>query len=60
MGRREQRAELESTWCVYEGREPGTPFTRKDIEDADELSREPSTIYQADASVWAFLARLGL
>jgi hypothetical protein len=37
MGRREMRAELEASWSVYEAREPGTPFRRKDIEDADEL-----------------------
>ena len=35
MGRREQRAELRSTWMVLETREPGVPFRRKDIVDAD-------------------------
>jgi hypothetical protein len=36
MGRREQRAELESTWSTYEPREAGVPFRTKDIVDADE------------------------
>lgn len=40
MGRREQRRELESTWNVYVPRKPGTPFTRKDVEDADERSSQ--------------------
>lgn len=36
MGRREQRAELESTWVTYEPREPGTPFRKKDLVDAED------------------------
>lgn len=44
MGRREQRAELESTWSTYEPRVPSTPFRKKDLEDADERASlgEPS------------------
>jgi hypothetical protein len=34
MGRREQRDELQSTWTVLEPVVSGTPFWRKDIEDA--------------------------
>lgn len=34
MGRREDRAELESTWTVYEPRVAGQPITRKDMDDA--------------------------
>lgn len=36
MGRRELRAEVQRTWSVYEPRVPGTPFSQKDIHDADE------------------------
>lgn len=44
MGRREERAELESTWSTYTPRVPGTPFRSKDIADADERAAlgEPS------------------
>lgn len=44
MGRREDRAALESTWTTYEPRVPGTPFRKKDIADADERAAlgEPS------------------
>lgn len=35
MGRREQRAEMQRTWSVYEPRKTGTPFSRKDVEDAE-------------------------
>ncbi len=36
MGRREDRELLESSWTVLEPRMPGTPFTKKDIEDSAE------------------------
>ncbi len=36
MGRREDRELLESSWTVLEPRVPGTPFTKKDIEDSAE------------------------
>lgn len=44
MDRRKLREEIQSTWTVLEPRVPGTPFTRKDLADADELSArgEPS------------------
>lgn len=42
MGRRELRAELQATWSVYTPRRPGTPFTKKDLEDADEAHRRSS------------------
>lgn len=44
MGRREQRTELQSTWSSYTPRVPGTPFRKKDLEDADERASqgEPS------------------
>ncbi len=32
--RRQQRAEIQSTWSTYTPRVPGTPFTRRDLEDA--------------------------
>lgn len=35
MGRRELREELQSTWTVYEPREPGTPIRKKDVADAN-------------------------
>lgn len=35
MGRREQAAEMRSTWMVLEPREAGRPFRRKDLDDAD-------------------------
>lgn len=35
-GRRELRAELESTWHVYTPAQPGTPFRKRDLEDAVE------------------------
>lgn len=43
MGRRELRAELQATWSVYQPRVPGTPFTKKDLEDADEAHRRRSS-----------------
>ncbi len=36
MGRRELRAELQSSWSTYEPRERGVPFRKRDIADADE------------------------
>lgn len=36
MGRRELRAELESTWSVYEPRTAGRPITKADISRASE------------------------
>lgn len=38
MGRRELREELQASWSTYEAREPGRPFRKKDIIDADELA----------------------
>lgn len=38
MDRRRLREEIQSTWIVYEPRKAGTPFTKKDLADADELS----------------------
>lgn len=38
MGRREQRREMQSTWSVYEPQKPGTPFTARDLADADSLA----------------------
>lgn len=35
MGRREQRAEMQRTWNVYEPRVGSRPFTAKDLEDAE-------------------------
>lgn len=40
MGRREDRAALQSTWTVLEPRVPRTPFRKKDIEDSAERERE--------------------
>lgn len=37
MGRREMRAELQSTWATYTPRTPGKPFRKKDIEDAADV-----------------------
>lgn len=34
MGRREDRAEREATWRVYEPAQPGTPFTKRDLAEA--------------------------
>jgi hypothetical protein len=44
MGRREMRAELQASWSTFTPRVPGTPFRRKDLEDADERASlgEPS------------------
>jgi hypothetical protein len=39
VNRKQQAAELRRTWKVYEPREPGKPFTRRDLEDADERER---------------------
>lgn len=39
MGRREDRAALRSTWTVYEPKQAGIPFRKKDIEDALERER---------------------
>ncbi len=36
MGRRELRAELQSTWCVYTPAKPGVPFRKRDLADASE------------------------
>lgn len=44
MGRREDRAERESTWSVYEPQVPGTPMTQKDVEDANERSKQRPVI----------------
>ncbi len=41
MGRREDREALQSTWTTLEPRVPGTPFTKKDIEDNEERERLP-------------------
>ncbi len=44
MGRREDREALQSTWTVLEPRVPGTPFTKKDIEDVAERERLPPPV----------------
>lgn len=44
MGRREQAAEMRSTWMVYEPKVTRTPMTRKDLYDAEERA-------QADAQL---------
>lgn len=66
MGRREQRAELQSTWHTYTPREPGTPFTKRDLEaaaeraEAEEREQESHALPTSPArSHWcASLARL--
>lgn len=37
MGRREQRAEMQSTWSILEPRVRGVPMRKKDLEDASTL-----------------------
>ncbi len=41
MGRREDRDWLESSWTVLEPRVPGTPFTKKDIDDSVVIRATP-------------------
>lgn len=52
MGRREERDAIQSTWRVYEPREPGTPFRKRDLEAtyAKELPPEPA-VESSEASV---------
>jgi hypothetical protein len=59
MGRRELRAEMQSTWSTYTPRVPGTPFREKDIEDAAERERAHETFIrwsQARAIIGADVA----
>lgn len=50
MGRRELRAELQASWSTLEPREPGKPFTKKDIADAEErASAEAGAAAAGDA-----------
>lgn len=37
MGRRKERAAMQSTWSVYEARERGVPFLAGQLDDATEI-----------------------
>ncbi len=50
MGRREDREALQSTWTVLEPRVPGTPFRKKDIEDAAEREMHSSAPPKPDTA----------
>lgn len=50
MGRREQRAEMQRTWSVYEPQKPGTPFTAKDLADAETRAEAAATAEGASPS----------
>ncbi len=58
MSRKELRAAIESTWVTYTPRVPGTPFRKKDLEDAQEERPEAPSMQPSEALMRGLIGRL--